>query len=241
MIIKVENLRKSFDGKEILKGINLEVEKSEIISIIGPSGSGKSTFLRCLNHMEIPDSGDIYFLGEKIKNEDAYLNSMRKEMGMVFQSFNLFPHMTVRENITLAPVMTGKFNQDQADKKAEELLSSLGLKDKIDAYPNSLSGGQKQRIAIARALAMEPQALLLDEVTSALDPEMVKEVLEVIKELTKTGITMILVTHEMNFAKEISDRVIFMEGGNILEMGSPSEIFDRPKEDRLKEFLSKVL
>lgn len=241
MIINVKNLRKSFSGKEILKGINLEVEKGQIISIIGPSGSGKSTFLRCINFMEIPDSGQIIFQGKEIQNNEKELNELRKNIGMVFQSFNLFPHMTVKENICMAPLMLGILNKSQAEEKAEKLLTMLGLSDKINAYPNSLSGGQKQRIAIARALAMNPKVLLLDEVTSALDPEMVKEVLDVIKGLTNTGITMLLVTHEMNFAREISDQVIFMDQGQILEMAEPKEIFENPKEKRLQDFLSKVL
>lgn len=241
MIINVKNLRKSFSGKEILKGINLEVEKGQIISIIGPSGSGKSTFLRCINFMEIPDSGQIIFQGKEIQNNEKELNELRKNIGMVFQSFNLFPHMTVKENICMSPLMLGILNKSQAEEKAEKLLTMLGLSDKINAYPNSLSGGQKQRIAIARALAMNPKVLLLDEVTSALDPEMVKEVLDVIKGLTNTGITMLLVTHEMNFAREISDQVIFMDQGQILEMAEPKEIFENPKEKRLQDFLSKVL
>lgn len=241
MIISVKDLKKSFSGKEILKGINLDVDKGQIISIIGPSGSGKSTFLRCINFMEIPDSGHIYFQGSEITNKEKELNELRKNIGMVFQSFNLFPHMTVKENICMAPQMLGMLNKDQAEEKAKKLLSMLGLSEKLNAYPNSLSGGQKQRIAIARALAMNPKVLLLDEVTSALDPEMVKEVLDVIKGLTNTGITMLLVTHEMNFAKEISDQIIFMDQGKILEMASPKEIFENPKEERLKEFLSKLL
>lgn len=241
MIIKIENLGKSFNNKQILKDINFEIEKGEVISIIGPSGSGKSTFLRCINMLEIPDEGSIYFKDEKITKNEKQLNMIRQKLGMVFQQFNLFPHMTVKENITLAPVLTGKYDKHSAEEKAKELLKILGLEDKIDVYPNKLSGGQKQRIAIARALAMEPEIMLFDEVTSALDPEMVKEVLDVMKDLAVSGMTMVLVTHEMNFAKQISDRVVFMSDGKITEVGTPKEIFENPKEARTKEFLSKVL
>ncbi|EHR32329.1 hypothetical protein HMPREF9709_01610 [Helcococcus kunzii ATCC 51366] len=241
MIIKIENLGKSFNNKQILKDINFEIEKGEVISIIGPSGSGKSTFLRCINMLEIPDEGSIYFKDEKITKNEKQLNMIRQKLGMVFQQFNLFPHMTVKENITLAPALTGKYDKHSAEEKAKELLKILGLEDKIDVYPNKLSGGQKQRIAIARALAMEPEIMLFDEVTSALDPEMVKEVLDVMKDLAVSGMTMVLVTHEMNFAKQISDRVVFMSDGRITEVGIPKEIFENPKEARTKEFLSKVL
>lgn len=241
MIIKIENLGKSFNNKQILKDINFEIEKGEVISIIGPSGSGKSTFLRCINMLEIPDEGNIYFKDEKITKNEKQLNMIRQKLGMVFQQFNLFPHMTVKENITLAPVLTGKYDKHSAEEKAKELLKILGLEDKIDVYPNKLSGGQKQRIAIARALAMEPEIMLFDEVTSALDPEMVKEVLDVMKDLAVSGMTMVLVTHEMNFAKQISNRVVFMSDGRITEVGTPKEIFENPKEARTKEFLSKVL
>lgn len=241
MIIKIENLGKSFNNKQILKDINFEIEKGEVISIIGPSGSGKSTFLRCINMLEIPDEGSIYFKDEKITKNEKQLNMIRQKIGMVFQQFNLFPHMTVKENITLAPALTGKYDKHSAEEKAKELLKILGLEDKIDVYPNKLSGGQKQRIAIARALAMEPEIMLFDEVTSALDPEMVKEVLDVMKDLAVSGMTMVLVTHEMNFAKQISDRVVFMSDGRITEVGIPKEIFENPKEARTKEFLSKVL
>ncbi|MFL8969750.1 amino acid ABC transporter ATP-binding protein [Helcococcus kunzii] len=240
-MIKIENLGKSFNNKQILKDINFEIEKGEVISIIGPSGSGKSTFLRCINMLEIPDEGSIYFKDEKITKNEKQLNMIRQKLGMVFQQFNLFPHMTVKENITLAPVLTGKYDKHSAEEKAKELLKILGLEDKIDVYPNKLSGGQKQRIAIARALAMEPEIMLFDEVTSALDPEMVKEVLDVMKDLAVSGMTMVLVTHEMNFAKQISDRVVFMSDGRIIEVGTPKEIFENPKEARTKEFLSKVL
>lgn len=241
MIIRAENLSKSFDGKEVLKGINLEIEKGEVVSLIGPSGSGKSTLLRCLNFLEILDEGNIYFNDEKVEKNENKLNELRQKMGMVFQSFNLFPHMTVLENIMLAPVMTGRSTKEEADKKAIQLLKILNLEEKKDVYPNTLSGGQKQRIAMARALAMEPEIMLFDEVTSALDPEMVKEVLDVMDDLAKSGMTMVVVTHEMNFAKNISDRVIFMSGGSIVEEGKPKEIFENPKMDRTKEFLSKVL
>ncbi|MGY3755719.1 amino acid ABC transporter ATP-binding protein [Helcococcus kunzii] len=240
-MIKIENLGKSFNNKQILKDINFEIEKGEVISIIGPSGSGKSTFLRCINMLEIPDEGSIYFKDEKITKNEKQLNMIRQKLGMVFQQFNLFPHMTVKENITLAPALTGKYDKHSAEEKAKELLKILGLEDKIDVYPNKLSGGQKQRIAIARALAMEPEIMLFDEVTSALDPEMVKEVLDVMKDLAVSGMTMVLVTHEMNFAKQISDRVVFMSDGRITEVGTPKEIFENPKEARTKEFLSKVL
>lgn len=241
MIIKIENLSKSFNNKQILKNINFEIEKGEVISIIGPSGSGKSTFLRCINMLETPDEGNIYFKDEKITKNEKQLNQIRQKLGMVFQQFNLFPHMTVKENITLAPVLTGKYDKDSAEEKAKELLKILGLSDKINVYPNKLSGGQKQRIAIARALAMDPEIMLFDEVTSALDPEMVKEVLDVMKDLALSGMTMVLVTHEMNFAKQISDRVVFMSDGKITEVGTPKEIFENPKVERTKEFLSKVL
>lgn len=241
MIIKIENLGKSFNNKKILKNIDFEIKKGEVISIIGPSGSGKSTLLRCINFLEIPDEGNIYFNNEKVIKNEKRLNMLRQKLGMVFQQFNLFPHMTVKENITLAPVLTGKYDKKSAEEKARNLLKILGLEDKIDVYPNKLSGGQKQRIAIARALAMDPEIMLFDEVTSALDPEMVKEVLDVMKDLALSGMTMVLVTHEMNFAKQISDRVIFMSDGMITEVGSPKEIFENPKEERTKEFLSKVL
>ncbi|MDO4778079.1 MAG: amino acid ABC transporter ATP-binding protein [Tissierellia bacterium] len=240
-MIRVENLSKSFDGKEVLKGINLEIEKGEVVSLIGPSGSGKSTLLRCLNFLEILDEGNIYFNDEKVEKNENKLNELRQKMGMVFQSFNLFPHMTVLENIMLAPVMTGRSTKEEAEKKAIQLLKILNLEEKKDVYPSTLSGGQKQRIAMARALAMEPEIMLFDEVTSALDPEMVKEVLDVMDDLAKSGMTMVVVTHEMNFAKNISDRVIFMSEGSIVEEGKPKEIFENPKMDRTKEFLSKVL
>lgn len=241
MTIKIENLSKSFGEKEVLKDINLEIKKGEVVSIIGPSGSGKSTLLRCMNYMEIPSGGKVIFDGKVIENKESDLNKLRQKIGMVFQSFNLFPHKTVLENITLAPIMTGKFSKEEAEKKAVTLLKILNLEEKKDAYPNSLSGGQKQRIAIARALAMDPEVMLFDEATSALDPEMVKEVLDVMVDLAASGMTMAVVTHEMNFAKNVSDRVVFISDGQIVEIGSPDQIFENTKEDRTKEFLSKVL
>lgn len=241
MTIKIENLSKLFGEKEVLKDINLEIKKGEVVSIIGPSGSGKSTLLRCMNYMEIPSGGKVIFDGKVIENKESDLNKLRQKIGMVFQSFNLFPHKTVLENITLAPIITGKFSKEEAEKKAVTLLKILNLEEKKDAYPNSLSGGQKQRIAIARALAMEPEVMLFDEATSALDPEMVKEVLDVMVDLAASGMTMAVVTHEMNFAKNVSDRVVFISDGQIVEIGSPDQIFDNTKEDRTKEFLSKVL
>lgn len=241
MIINIKNLKKSFNDKEVLKGINLDIKKGEVVSIIGPSGSGKSTILRCINFMEVPNSGEIFFDGNLIENKEDQLNKIRQNMGMVFQSFNLFPHKTVLENIMMAPVMTGKFSKEEAEKKAIQLLKILNLEDKKDVYPNTLSGGQKQRIAMARALAMEPEIMLFDEVTSALDPEMVKEVLDVMADLAASGMTMIIVTHEMKFAKNISDRIVLIANGQIVEQGTPGEVFDNPKEDRTKEFLSKVL
>ena len=241
MIIKIENLKKSFDEKEVLKGIDLDIKKGEVVSIIGPSGSGKSTILRCINFMEVPDTGKIIFDGKLIENNEEQLNKIRQNMGMVFQSFNLFPHKSVLENIMMAPVMTGKLTKEEAENKAVGLLKILNLEDKRDMYPNTLSGGQKQRIAMARALAMDPEIMLFDEVTSALDPEMVKEVLDVMADLAASGMTMIIVTHEMKFAKNISDRVVFIADGQIIEQGTPQEVFENPKEERTKEFLSKVL
>lgn len=241
MIIKIENLKKSFDEKEVLKGIDLDIKKGEVVSIIGPSGSGKSTILRCINFMEVPDTGKIIFDGKLIENKEEQLNKIRQNMGMVFQSFNLFPHKSVLENIIMAPVMTGKLTKEEAENKAVGLLKILNLEDKRDMYPNTLSGGQKQRIAMARALAMDPEIMLFDEVTSALDPEMVKEVLDVMADLAASGMTMIIVTHEMKFAKNISDRVVFIADGQIIEQGTPQEVFENPKEERTKEFLSKVL
>ena len=244
-MIKTIDLYKSFDVNgaklQVLKGVSEHVEKGSVVSIIGPSGGGKSTFLRCLNLLETPDSGQIIFEGVDITAKTVDINVHRQKMGMVFQHFNVFPHMTVKENITLAPVMTKKNTQKEAGEKAEELLAKVGLLDKKDEHPGRLSGGQKQRVAIVRALAMEPDVMLFDEPTSALDPEMVGEVLNVIKQLVKTGMTSVIVTHEMGFAKEVSDRVLFMDDGIIAESGTPEELFGHPQNPRTKEFLSKVL
>lgn len=240
-IIRVEGLNKSFKKLQVLKDINETIYEGEIISIIGPSGSGKSTFLRCLNLLETPSSGKIYFDGVDLLDKKINLDKHRQKMGMVFQLFNVFPHLTVTENITLAPMMEKKVKKEEAKKQAYELLKRVGLYDKKDEYPTKLSGGQKQRLAIVRAMAMEPKVLLFDEPTSALDPEMVKEVLEVIKGLISTGMTIIIVTHEMGFAREISDRVFFMVEGRIHEKGTPKEIFENPRNDRTKEFLAKVI
>lgn len=247
-MIKVNNLSKQFGKLEVLKGISEIFTKGEVVSIIGPSGSGKSTFLRCINLLEIPDSGTIYFEDEMIFDSDANLhkkenkiNLYRQNIGMVFQHFNVFPNMTVLQNITLAPIMTKKMDKEEAKKIGYELLSKVGLLDKADVYPQTLSGGQKQRLAIVRALAMNPQVMLFDEPTSALDPEMVKDVLEVIKGVVDMGMTVIIVTHELRFAKEISDRIIFMDDGRIIETGTPEKIFNAPKNERLIQFLSKML
>ena len=240
-MIDVKNLTKSFGDLEVLKGVSQHISKGERVVLIGPSGSGKSTFLRCLNLLETPTSGEIVFEGQSITDEKCDINKIRQKMGMVFQHFNLFPNMTILKNITLAPVRTGLMNKEQAEKKARELLKRVGLEDKADSYPAQLSGGQKQRIAIVRALCMQPEVMLFDEPTSALDPEMVGEVLDVMKELAKTGMTMVCVTHEMGFAREVADRVLFMDEGKILEEGTPAEIFTSPKEQRTKDFLNKVL
>ncbi len=240
-IIRVEDLHKSFGSLQVLKGVTEHVSKGEVVSIIGPSGGGKSTFLRCLNLLEVPNSGHIYFEGVDITDKNVDINLHRQKMGMVFQHFNVFYNLTVGKNITLAPTLLGKKTQAEADEMAKELLDRVGLYDKINQYPKKLSGGQKQRLAIVRALAMEPDVMLFDEPTSALDPEMVGEVLHVIKELVKTGMTTVIVTHEMGFAKEISDRVFFMDGGIIAEKGSPDEVFNHPRNPRTQEFLSKVL
>ena len=239
MLLEIKDLHKKFGKLEVLKGVNISVEKGEKIVILGSSGSGKSTALRCVNLLETPTNGQILYNGEDITKQN--INKYRKKVGMVFQNFNLFPNMSVLENITLAPKTFGDDTVENIEKKAVELLKRVGLEDKKDVYPNSLSGGQKQRVAIARALANSPEVLLFDEPTSALDPEMVKEVLDVIKELSEEGLTMLIVTHEMNFAKEVADKVIFMDGGVVLEQGTPSEIFDNPKEERTKEFFSKIL
>ena len=241
ILIKVENLRKSFGNIEVLKGINTEISKGEVVVIIGPSGSGKSTFLRTLNLLEMPTGGSIYFEGVKITDPDININKHRQKMGMVFQQFNLFPHMTVLKNMSIAPIkLLGKTKQ-QAEADALDLLKKVGLADRADAYPSQLSGGQKQRVAIVRALAMNPDVMLFDEPTSALDPEMVGEVLAVMKELAASGMTMAVVTHEMGFAKEVADRVLFIDDGIIMEEGTPAELFENPKSPRLKDFLSKVL
>lgn len=240
-MIKIEDLHKSFNGLEVLKGIDEQINDGEVVVVIGPSGSGKSTFLRCLNRLEKSDSGRIWIDDDEITAHGVNVNKIRERMGMVFQHFNLFPHLTVKKNITLAPVKLKKMTKSEADSKANELLQIVGLEDKADAYPKSLSGGQQQRIAIARALAMEPEIMLFDEPTSALDPEMVGEVLEVMKNLAKSGMTMIVVTHEMGFAREVGTRILFMDDGQIIERGTPAEIFDSPKNERTKEFLSKVL
>ena len=240
-MIQVNNLVKKYGELTILNGVNEHISKGEVIVVIGPSGSGKSTFLRCLNRLEEVTSGEILVNGENIVDPKADIDKIRQKMGMVFQSFNLFPHMTVQKNITLAPVLLKKMTQEEADKKALELLDKVGLKDKAGVFPNSLSGGQKQRVAIARCLAMNPEVILFDEPTSALDPEMVGEVQDVIKNLAKTGMTMVIVTHEMSFAKEVATRVLFMADGNIIEQGTPQAVFGNPQKERTKSFLSKVL
>ena len=240
-IIRVEDLHKSFGNLAVLKGVTEHISRGEVVSIIGPSGGGKSSFLRCLNLLETPSSGHIYFENVDITDKNVDINLHRQKMGMVFQHFNVFNNLTVGKNITLAPTLLGKKTQAEANEMAKELLNRVGLLDKIDQYPKKLSGGQKQRLAIVRALAMEPDVMLFDEPTSALDPEMVGEVLQVIKELVKTGMTTVIVTHEMGFAKEVSDRVFFMDGGIIAEKGSPDQVFNHPENPRTKEFLSKVL
>lgn len=240
-MIRVINLNKHFGKLHVLKGIDIEINKGEVVVVIGPSGSGKSTFLRCLNRLEEPTGGEIIFEGISITDKKSNINMLRQKMGMVFQQFNLFPNMTVLDNITISPKKLKKLSKEEADKIAYGLLNRIGLSDKAHAYPAQLSGGQKQRIAIARALAMSPDVMLFDEPTSALDPEMVGEVLDVMKELAKEGMTMVVVTHEMGFAKEVGDRVLFMDEGKILEQGTPGEIFKNPKEARTQDFLRKVL
>lgn len=240
-MINITNLHKSFGDNHVLKGINEHIRRGEVVSVIGPSGSGKSTFLRCINLLEQPTQGDIAIDGQSITAPNACVDKLRQKVGMVFQNFNLFPHKTVKQNITLAPVKLGLMNQTDADSKALDLLAQVGLSDKANAYPASLSGGQKQRVAIARALAMEPELMLFDEPTSALDPEMVGDVLDVMKALALKGMTMVIVTHEMGFARDVSDRVIFMDGGYIVENSPPDELFSQPKEPRTQAFLSKVL
>ena len=240
-MIVVKNLHKAYGDHEVLKGVNEHIEKGEKVVVIGPSGSGKSTFLRCLNLLEEPTSGEIIFEGQNITSKQTDINLVRRRMGMVFQQFNLFPHLTVKENIKLAPVKLKIMSDEEADKRALELLARVGLPDKADSYPAQLSGGQQQRIAIARALAMNPDVMLFDEPTSALDPEMVGEVLEIMKELADDGMTMVVVTHEMGFAREVATRVLFMDGGNIVEQNEPHQFFANPQNARLKDFLSKVL
>mgnify|MGYP000361663764 CR=1 FL=1 len=240
-MIHVNNLHKSFGKNDVLKGIDEHIKKGEVVVVIGPSGSGKSTFLRCLNLLEEPTSGKIIFEGNDITDNKVDINKIREKMGMVFQQFNLFQHKTVLENLTIAPIKVKGLSKSEAEKKAMELLDRVGLSNKATAYPSSLSGGQKQRIAIARALAMEPDVMLFDEPTSALDPEMVGEVLSVMKDLAKDGMTMVVVTHEMGFAREVGDRILFMDAGNIVEQGTPEEIFSHPKNSRTIDFLSKVL
>ncbi|MGN0600448.1 MAG: amino acid ABC transporter ATP-binding protein [Oscillospiraceae bacterium] len=241
-MIDVKGLKKTFGENEVLKGIDEHIYKGEKVVVIGPSGSGKSTFLRCLNLMEIPTEGTILFEGNDITHaSDKEINLMRRKMGMVFQHFNLFPHLTIKKNITLAPVKLGLMTQEEADRKASDLLERVGLPDKADSYPAMLSGGQKQRIAIARSLAMNPDVMLFDEPTSALDPEMVGEVLELMKQLAEDGMTMVVVTHEMGFAREVASRVMFMADGYIMEQNTPKEFFENPQNPRLREFLSKVL
>ena len=241
IFINVENLYKSFGNNSVLNGITEKVYEGEVVVVIGPSGSGKSTLLRCLNLLEQPTSGSIFIKNNEITGNKNDINKMRMNIGMVFQNFNLFPHKSVLENITLAPKVLKSTSDADANKIAKKLLEQVGLSEKIDAYPNHLSGGQKQRIAIARALAMEPEIMLFDEPTSALDPEMVKEVLQVMKDLAFGGMTMVIVTHEMNFAREVGDRLLFMDNGIIVEQGEPDSVFDNPQHDRTKEFLSKVL
>ncbi len=240
-MIKINDLHKSFGDNQVLKGIDEQINHGEVVSVIGPSGSGKSTFLRCINLLEQPTQGDVLIDGQSITAPDACVDKLRQKVGMVFQNFNLFPHKTVKQNITLAPVNIGVMTPKQADAEADALLELVGLKDKADAYPASLSGGQKQRVAIARALAMKPELMLFDEPTSALDPEMVGDVLDVMKALASKGMTMVIVTHEMGFARDVSDRVIFMDGGVIVENSEPEALFSAPKEARTQAFLSKVL
>lgn len=239
-MIKMIDVHKSFGKNEVLKGINLQVERGEVVVIIGPSGSGKSTVLRCMNYLEEPTSGDVIVDGMNLNNKEN-INNVRAEVGMVFQRFNLFPHMTVLDNITLAPQKIRKSSKADAERIALELLEKVGLKDKAQAYPEQLSGGQQQRVAIARALAMKPKVMLFDEPTSALDPEMVSEVLDVMKELANEGMTMVVVTHEMGFAKEVGTRVLFVDEGRILEEGTPVDVFEHPKNERTQLFLSKIL
>ncbi|MCR5373351.1 MAG: amino acid ABC transporter ATP-binding protein [Solobacterium sp.] len=240
-MIETKDLRKSFGDLEVLKGINEVIRKGEVVAVIGASGGGKSTFLRCLNMLEEPTGGQVIFEGNILDAKSTNLNLHRQKIGMVFQQFNVFPHLTVLDNITITPILEKKVKKEDAEKEAYELLRRIGMEDKANEYPRKLSGGQKQRLAIVRAMAMHPDIMLFDEPTSALDPEMVKEVLEVIRELTRSGMTCVIVTHEMGFAREIADRVLFIDGGIIVEEGTPEEVFEHPKNERTKEFLSKVL
>ena len=240
-MIEVKNLHKSFEQHEVLKGINEHVDKGEVVVIIGPSGSGKSTFLRCLNLLEEPNEGDVIIDGTKINEKGVDVNRIRQKLGMVFQHFNLFPHLTVMQNLTLAPLKLKKMTEEEAKDKAVKILTKMGLEDKADSYPSQLSGGQKQRVAIARALEMDPEIMLFDEPTSALDPEMVGEVLSAIKELANQGMTMVIVTHEMGFAKEVGTRLLFIDDGVVAESGDPKEVFSNPQNERTRQFLSKVL
>ena len=241
ILLDVKGLEKSFGGNQVLNGITTQIRKGEVVAIIGPSGCGKSTFLRSLNLLEVPTGGQILFEGTDITDKSVNVDKMRQKIGMVFQQFNLFPHLTIKKNIMLAPEKLGLMSREEASEKADELLERVGLPDKADAYPSQLSGGQKQRIAIARAMAMNPDVMLFDEPTSALDPEMVGEVLEIMKELAQTGMTMVVVTHEMGFAREVATRVMFIDDGKIQEENTPAEFFSNPKNQRLKDFLSKVL
>ena len=240
-MIEVRNLEKSFGNLQVLRGISEIIKEQEVVCVIGPSGSGKSTFLRCLNLLEEPTGGEVFLDGEKINTPDADIDKIRERLGMVFQNFNLFPHMTVLDNITLAPIKVRKTPKDEAEAAARKILETVGLSDKENSYPSSLSGGQKQRVAIARALAMEPEVMLFDEPTSALDPEMVGEVLNVMKKLAEEGMTMVIVTHEMGFAREVAYRVLFIYQGVVMEQGTPEELFGNPQNERTKSFLSKVL
>jgi len=240
-VINVENLHKSYGSLQVLKGINTQVKKGEVVTIIGPSGSGKSTFLRCINLLEVPTEGKVIIDGTDITDKNTNIKKIRENVGMVFQHFHLFPHKTVLQNVTYAPIKVKGLSKSEAEKMGKELLDKVGLADKADVYPSRLSGGQKQRVAIARALAMNPEVILFDEPTSALDPEMVKEVLEVMKSLANTGITMLIVTHEMGFAREAANRVLFLDGGVVVEDAPPAEFFTSPKTDRAKEFLEKML